>query len=175
MKGRDLMKIKKMVALICIFSLMISLNVHAYNYTGYRWEKTSIQYYYTNSIFATGAAAWSGLDAKLSYGSTYYDINCYTVSSPNAAWDGISYIGHDMLHINSVTININTAASKTWNNSNAVKSVVAHEFGHALGLDENGSTRTIMNDHTWGTNSRYETYKLTTPQSDDKTGINAIY
>lgn len=169
------MKIKKAIALICILSLIISMNVQAYNYTGYRWEKTSIKYYYTNSIFATGASSWSGLDANFSYSSTYYDINCYTVSSPNANWDGISYIEHDMLHITSVTININTAASQTGNNSNAVKSVVAHEFGHALGLDENGSTKTIMNDHTWGTNSRYGTYNLTTPQADDKSGVNAIY
>lgn len=169
------MKIRKTIALICILSFIVSMDVQAYNCIGPRWEKTTINYYYVNSIFATGAASWSGLDAKLIYSPTYYDINCYTVSSPNANWDGISYIGNNMLHITSVTININSAASQTWNNDNAVKSVVSHEFGHALGLEDNGSSRTIMNDHTWGTNSRYGTYQLTTPQEDDRTGINAIY
>ena len=169
------MKMRKAVILICILSFVVCMDVHAYNRIGKRWEKTSINYYYVSPIFGTGAASWSGLDATLIYSPTYYDINCYTVSSPNANWDGISYVGYNMLYITSVTINVNSAASQTWNNENAVKSVVAHEFGHALGLDENGSTRTIMNDHTWGTNSRYGTYQLTTPQEDDKAGINAIY
>jgi hypothetical protein len=32
-----------------------------------------------------------------------------------------------------------------------------------------------MNPATFGTNSRYGTYGLTTPQTDDSNGIKAIY
>lgn len=169
------MKIRKTVGVLCILLMITAVDVQAYQTIGKRWAKTSINYYYTNSVFASGASAWSGLDAKFIYSPTYYDVNCYTVSDLKAAWDGASQIGQNSTHIVSVTITVNTAASQTWNNSNAVKSVVAHEFGHALGLNENGSSRTIMNDHTWGANSRYGTYGLTQPQADDRAGVNAIY
>jgi hypothetical protein len=32
-----------------------------------------------------------------------------------------------------------------------------------------------MNAYTWGTNSRYGGYGLTTPQTDDINGANSIY
>jgi hypothetical protein len=49
-----------------------------------------------------------------------------------------------------------------------------HEFVHALGLGHvQGAV--IMNPATWGQNSRYETYNLTTPQNDDLNGINTLY
>lgn len=168
------MKKRMFMALIILFCV-IPINTYAYKYIGYKWNSNSIKYYYTNSIFASGAQAWGGLDATLSYSSTYYGIICEVVSAPNAPWDGISYVAHDRLNIQSVTMNINSAATKTWQCPNALKSVVAHEFGHALGLDENGTTCTIMNSQTFGPSSRYGEYRLTTPQTDDKKGINIIY
>lgn len=33
----------------------------------------------------------------------------------------------------------------------------------------------IMNPYTWGTNSRYGTYGISTIQSDDRAGANALY
>ena len=72
-------------------------------------------------------------------------------------------------------MSLNTAYTNTWSSAGARKSVAVHEFGHVFGLDENGSTKTIMNAFTWGSNSRYGSYGLTTPQSDDKSGVNSIY
>lgn len=56
----------------------------------------------------------------------------------------------------------------------ALLSVSVHEFGHALGLGHTQGA-VIMNPYTWGENSRYEAYNLTTPQIDDLYGINALY
>lgn len=46
--------------------------------------------------------------------------------------------------------------------------VAAHELGHALGLAHNGSSAAILM-------YPYDSRTVTTPQSDDKAGVNAIY
>ena len=46
--------------------------------------------------------------------------------------------------------------------------VAAHELGHAFGLAHNASSRAIL---MYPDDSR----TVTTPSSDDKAGINAIY
>lgn len=153
----------------------------AYNLTGHKWSGTSIYYYYDNynsstgkAAFANGASAWSGLDASLSYNASY-DVYCLEASYPGADWDGITNLIVRGSNYSSGSVILNTAYTKTWSSAGARKSVAVHEFGHVFGLNENGTTKTIMNAYTWGTNSRYGSYSLTTPQSDDKSGVNSIY
>lgn len=168
---------KGSIILTCIIliGIIFPISTIAYSFVG-RWQENKINYYFTgNAPFQVGAGSWSGLDAGFTYSNTYYGVNGFVVYEPDVFWDGRSSVGKDALWIQTVTIMINSGKSQTWNNSEALKSVVVHEFGHALGLNENGTTMSIMNASTWGTNSRYGTYKLTVPQADDKNGINSMY
>lgn len=53
---------------------------------------------------------------------------------------------------------------REWN-----KSTLSHELGHSLGLDDINNPATIM--HNTGNPTR----TVTTPQSDDVTGISLLY
>lgn len=178
--------IKRLLSLLftCVFMASISIDVYAYKTTGYIWNSSNINYYYDNyntsrgqAFFAEGVTAWNNanVDATISFssGSGF----CITeVSNSSVQWDGITNLSLSWGYISTGTIvAINMAATTTWNDNGALKSVIVHEIGHVLGLGENGTTQTIMNAGTWGANSRYGGYSLTTPQSDDKNGINAIY
>jgi|LSQX01.3.fsa_nt_gb hypothetical protein len=164
-----------------IMSLIGIIPVYAYNLTGYKWPSSTIKYYYDNynssrgkSYISSGASAWNGTDATYSFNASY-NIYASEVSMPNVEWDGLTQGTASGSYYNSLTISLNMAKTQTWNSDGALKSVSVHEFGHGLGLHENGTTKTIMNAYTWGTNSRYGGYGLTTPQTDDINGANSIY
>lgn len=93
-------------------------------------------------------------------------------------WDGLTqtrYNSKSPYYVVSQTLTLNMAKTSTWNNNGALKSVVVHEMGHVFGLNDNKTTKTIMNGYTFGTNSRYGRYGLTVPQTDDVKGVNAKY
>lgn len=174
---------KVAIMVICtLFMLTISSVAQAYVVTGFRWSSNSIKYYYDNYISSTaktalssGASSWSGVDASFSFNSSY-NIYCLETYNSNVTWDGITthYLPPTGNYFSTQTVQLNSA-KPAWNNAAALKSVAGHEFGHCFGLYENGATQTIMNDYTYGTNSRYGTYGITTPQTDDKNGVNYIY
>ncbi|HHU72696.1 MAG TPA: hypothetical protein GXZ21_11785 [Clostridiales bacterium] len=182
-----MIKRKILVLLMLITTLFAFNNITAYaayNLEPYEWSDSAIKYYYDNynstrfkTYIGIAASTWNSesINASLSY---QYPIGAYCteVQDPNAAWDGICYISYDSNgYITNATLCLNASISVTWNNDNALKSVAVHEFGHILSLGDNGEMKCIMNDMTWGTNSRYGTYKLTTPQSIDVAGVNYIY
>jgi len=107
-----------------------------------------------------------------------YDVYMAVGNIPEVTWDGVTntnYSNTYPYYINSQRVTINRAYTNTWNNDGALKSVVVHEMGHVFGLDDYGHNKTIMNGYTFGTNSRYGTYGLTVPQTDDINGVNAKY
>lgn len=172
------MKVSKRLCALLLAGVMIMLPViktQAAVYGGYRWEDSAIKYNYIGWMFHSGATSWSGLDATFVNASTYYGVDCYIVSEPEATWDGKTKIGQNMTHIVSAIVTINSASSMTWNDNEALKSVASHEFGHVLGLNDVSQECAIMNSATWGEKSRYGTYKLTSPTQDEKNTINSIY
>lgn len=182
MKKRFTKKIIVLISLTISIIMLLSstLPVYGYNLIGYKWSTNSATYYYDNynssrgkTYFKEGATAWNSTDFTFSMGS-YSSRNIFcSETNVEAQWDAISTTTYNGAYFVSGTLLVNTT-SRTWNNDGALKSAIVHEFGHCLGLDEYDAV-VIMNSCTWGDNSRYETYKLTTPQSDDKKGVNYLY
>lgn len=165
----------------------ISTSAGAYQLTGYRQWNSKIYYYYDNWIgtkaqyaFDSAAAAWRTKTTKATIEhcsanpNTGYDVYVLVDDQPNVAWDAKTSGPTIGTYYDGLMVTFNTA-KPTWNDSGALKSAAVHELGHIFGLNENGTTKTIMNYKTYGENSRYETYRLTTPQTDDVNGVNAIY
>lgn len=173
-----------------MFTLLTSTYVNpvsaaTYQICGYEWASSSIKYYYDNynssrfvSFLNNAASVWnsSGVsNARLSYqyGSGIYCTEGYY---PNAQDDGWSYISWNSNGIiTSASLVINSGATITWNNDNALRSVFVHEFGHNLSLDENWPLQCVMNTYTWGNQSRYGSFSIYSPQLVDVTAVNTVY
>lgn len=135
---------------------------YAYKLASFQHQNSTIYYYYDNwvesrarSFFSVGASAWKDK-------TTQAVIKRYTSNYSDTGY------------VKSQTVILNLS-SLSWSDDGALKSVVVHEMGHVFGLNDNGTTRTIMNAYTYGTNSRYGYFGLTTPQTDDVIGVNVIY
>lgn len=180
-------KIYRIIISIILIFLMVSISaftVSGYSLLGYKNKSSTVNYYYDNynssrfkDFVSKGASSWNSakVDAKFSY-KYASGIVCSETSNSKVSWDGISYYSHNSKNqFTSQSIVINKAMP-AWNTDGALKSVVVHEFGHQLGLDDlyNGS-KAVMNGYTYGNNSRYGTYKISAPTTDDKNGVNKIY
>jgi hypothetical protein len=175
---------KKKSVFFIIFALIVfslPVKVQAYNLSGYRWLSSSIIYYYDNSISYNAQMAvyravsdWSGEDASLSF-NAIFNIYCMDTYDSSVEWDGITYSAVDSANYFVSQCLLLNSAKPAWNSANALESVAAHEFGHCFGLEENPYTATIMNNYTYGPNSRYGAYGICTPQLDDRNGVNDIY
>lgn len=148
------------------------------------WNKNTVSYYYENfnssrakSYFRTGANAWNSTDMSFVVGSaSNYDIYCGETGRPYETWDGITYWTlDDNGYFASQTLLLNYSYTKTWNDDNALKSVVVHEFGHCAGLDHRSGEKSIMNPTTWGNDSRYEYWGVVVPQTKDINSVNYYY
>lgn len=183
---------KVVLTITLVFALLtsFSISVFAYSLNPYRHSSSKVYYYYDNwvgsraiSFFSTGANAWRAKTTEaqiLHYSNnpeTGYDVYMSAGNITGVEWDGLTqtrYNSTSPYYIVSQTLTLNMAAS-TWDNDGALKSVVVHEMGHVFSLKDNGTTKTIMNGYTFGTNSRYGKYGLTVPQTDDINGVNAKY
>ncbi|MBN1682691.1 matrixin family metalloprotease, partial [Candidatus Bathyarchaeota archaeon] len=91
-------------------------------------------------------------------------------------WDGLCFnnklIWNPSVIVKS-SIKINTYYTDTYS-TNARLSVITHELGHSLGLGHEISA-VLMNDSTFGDESRFGTYGIYEPQEDDEDGVNYLY
>lgn len=174
-----------MVALV--WSVVAASPGDAYNLAGCKWASSNIFYYdastyHTAAVAAaddwTNASGWPGQYSKVSdisnakvviaaknFGTADYDGMTYR----SACYNG--YYGYGGVQNTAYWNTYETATYTTdWRTS-----VMVHELGHALGLnDVNGSScygNPIMFYHA----SRYSTCRLIKPQTDDINGANAIY
>lgn len=178
---RTLSGILSVLLLLCVLDVSAS----AYKLIGLKWSSSTINYYYDNFVaadaknaVAVGSSNWNqaGIDATLRFSGNPMCVYCADVNKPDVEWDGMTLsrynentnrFTYQALHLNS--------AKKTWNVRGALNSVSSHEFGHVFGLNDNGTTQTLMNGYTWGPNSRWEGYGISAPTRDDINGVNSLY
>lgn len=175
------------ISLILLMSLF-PVGANAYNLSTGKWPNNDVDplTWYTDTYVslktrnaATSAAtAWNnaGLSSVSLSSSFVRKVDVTETNDETSAFDGWAILTPcGTCEYTNGSIVVNTAAHATYNDANALKSMVTHEFGHILGLAHNDNDICIMISSTWGTGSRYGDHNLTTPQSDDISGINAIY
>lgn len=179
-------KIKLIAILTTLFIGLSNFTALAVPIKPWKLPSTTSYYYYDNYLSSnsktaagSGTSSWNNTSSKVKYyfsSSSYITYVAETYNS-NVGWDGLTnttYNSSTGIVINE-TVTVNTAKTDTYTNSTALKSVLAHEFGHVLGLADDGTNPTLMNGYTWGANSRYGYYGISSPTSDDVSSANSIY
>jgi hypothetical protein len=177
------------IGMTLTFALATCLPANAYILLGPRWAgqpappTCCAQITYRNIAGQTrninglnnGAYAWSAsaAPAVISLNNSYM-INAYDVDNSSVSWDGLTswsfYYGSDgRKYFNwGTNLRLNNHYTKNYT-ATTIKGLAAHEFGHALGLDDRSSGCEIMNGTT------ASRCGLSTPQTDDVNGIKALY
>lgn len=175
------MKIKFLVPCILVLSLLLNTTVaYAYSVTSIRFLSSVISYTYMsgssnfNSAVTAAASNWTQqtnatLSNYTSGGKIFLSEGYSSVwdwdgsATPSLTAGGGNYAGF------SIVINSYFTNNYTYN---MIRSVVAHEFGHALSLKHVTDKVCLMLPTT---NLRYTKNSIYTVQTDDKSGVNFMY
>ena len=124
------------------------------------------------------AASWGAATRfDWNYVDSVYAANVVIANYGNTGWDGLEEGGGCNGTNNPPIIRANRYDQDSYG-ANKKRSVIAHEFGHALGLAHSGGpnsacgTMHLMNPATYDRFTRCGVY---TPQTDDINGTNAMY
>ena len=169
---------QKIIVLLCFVISLSVINVSAYKLWRHKWEKKTVYWYYDNDYNKLKTACSDSADAWNKYSSVKlkkgekigHSVTVDEVNNSSVEWDGITSVYAPNNVATKAVILINRA-KPAWDNTYRLKSVVANEMGHVLGLaDTNG--KALMNGYT---SMRYDTYGIYEAVTDDKNGIWEIY
>jgi hypothetical protein len=128
-----------------------------------------------STVYDNGRAAWNQTSSANIYFWTASSSSIYATDQNNssASWDGRTTYYYSGRYFTSATVELNYYYFSTYNYPAGKKQGVAvHELGHVAGLAHNPSGCVIMTPYT---STRWETCGISTPQTDDVNGINALY
>lgn len=169
---------------MAVMLMALAAPVQAYALLGYEWSDSDP---ISTSNFSSGndATAWSA--ARSAWNATFTPIHFTVASQPgdedvamssvnrsNVEWDGFASWTTSGRYFTRVSVLLNKYFTDGYGPGKR-KSVAVHELGHALGLADISGGARVMNGKTCGSSSRYCTYFVTTPQSDDIDGVLSIY
>jgi predicted Zn-dependent protease len=127
--------------------------------------------------WVNAAASWSGLNANYVLTTSSYDVYALNENRGNTVvWTGVTRKKGTIQSLPTCTGGYMTSGQvevvMNWSlvsgySSSKKQGLAAHELGHAFGLNHVTSTNILM----YGADTR----TVTTPQADDKAGVNALY
>ena len=180
-------KISNRLIVFCLMLLCLICPASAYT-TSYYWNSHSVGYTidssipsgYTNSVKAA-ANSWTNSGAYFSY---YWSVNSNNKVQYSSFGSGSNALGTctptyytGTTRLSKILIKLNSDYSSSWSTSSTcpsgkydVQSVLAHEFGHGVGLGHSTVTSATMFK-----NINSGTVDKRSLEQDDKNGIIAIY
>lgn len=148
-----------------------------------RWESSTMTLDVSNSgsrhdNWTSAAASWKGVDATVEVTDGGGDVQALTERRGNTVgWSGIARAAgtldamppcaNDRWQSGQMEIVLNDAKLGDYDSAR-INGIAAHEIGHALGLGHVPEDDAVLMHN-------YDERTVSTPQSDDKEGINAIY
>ena len=166
---------------IFLFALSIAVEVNAWEKLPYRWRDVDIDplWYMDYSQYGEvyySIDDWNDMSIKPEFQEDSNGLKAtlwiHKVDLSGKKWEGKTFpTGTTGSYYDIVDIKLNDYYLDDYA-SNKKRSVIGHELGHSLGLDEENDEDCIMIRYT---SIRYDKKGIYKPQTDDEFDVNAIY
>jgi len=182
MKRRILTVVTSLVAL-SVATVIHSPQALAWNSLGCKWSTSAIGFYVPSPlvsypVWSNAAASWNGLDAHFVWNA---NPAAFTGTNENrgntVVWSGVTRqkgtvqdpppCSGGRWTSGQMEVVLNWSIVSTYSSAKR-QGVAAHELGHSFGLAHNSASTAILMYPNDGRT-------VTTPASDDKAGVNALY
>lgn len=130
------------------------------------------------TAYLNGKSSWNTAATLIAFVSAGHvdteEVGFTSVTNNAVMWDGLTTDFTSNGCITYATARLNDYFTNGYS-AGKRQPVAAHELGHTIGLGDLGGGAELMNGGTCGTDSRWCSYFINTPERDDVNGINAIY
>ncbi len=181
--GRAVKVFVSLAAAVCLIVLS-AVPVAAFVNTGKHQPNTTVTYWmYTGvaadqTAYLNGKSTWNTATLIAFVSSGHVDteeVGLTSVNNTSVTWDGLTTVFFNGATITYSTVRLNDFYTNGYT-AGKRQSVAAHELGHTLGLGDVVGGAELMNGKTCGGSStRWCSFFINAPETDDINGINAIY